>query len=276
MAEAESNSSLASYLHDHVEYHKFIFVGGLHRSGTTLLQRYIRNHPLVSGFQDTSVLKDEGQFIQDIYPLEREHGGPGRFGFHTKSFMNEGHSLVSEENAMAIFASWARHWDLNKPYLLEKTPANLVRSRFLQALFPKTFFVIIIRHPIAVAYATRKWIGPLHVVRRRISSLIWHWLICHKQFCADSNSLENVIVVRYEDFVANPGRVGNRIFQFLDLEPVTPSIEVKSGVNRRYFSRWEALSNGNLLERLYAIGIRGLFEEDVNRFGYRLEPPYVI
>ena len=60
--------------------HRLLFVGGLHRSGTTLLADLIAAHPLTSGFANTGVPADEGQHLQDVYPSARAFGGPGRFG----------------------------------------------------------------------------------------------------------------------------------------------------------------------------------------------------
>ena len=78
--------------------HDFVFVGGLHRSGTTLLARAIAKHDEVSGFRKTEALANEGQFLQSVYPIAREFGGTGRFGFDERSHMTEDHPLATEAN----------------------------------------------------------------------------------------------------------------------------------------------------------------------------------
>jgi hypothetical protein len=40
--------------------HTMLFVGGLHRGGTTPLARCLAAHPQVSGFRSTGVPADEG------------------------------------------------------------------------------------------------------------------------------------------------------------------------------------------------------------------------
>ncbi|MCH5375185.1 MAG: sulfotransferase, partial [Planctomycetes bacterium] len=122
-----------------------VFIGGLHRSGTSLIHQILREHRRVSGFGGTGVPEDEGQHLQTLYPPARDFGGPGRFGFDPRSFMDEHHPLVSESNALRLFEQWSRYWDLDKQYLIEKSPPNLVRTRFLQALFPNCGFLILLR-----------------------------------------------------------------------------------------------------------------------------------
>ena len=75
--------------------HRLLFVGGLHRSGTTLLADLIAAHPSTSGFANTGVPADEGQHLQDVYPAARAYGGPGRFGLAPDAHMTETHELVS-------------------------------------------------------------------------------------------------------------------------------------------------------------------------------------
>ena len=56
-----------------------LFVGGLHRSGTTIFTSLVNESPLVAGFHDTDAPEDEGQHLQDIVPTDESFGGVGRF-----------------------------------------------------------------------------------------------------------------------------------------------------------------------------------------------------
>lgn len=242
--------------------HKFIFLCGLHRSGTTPLFRILRQHPQVSGFENTGVPEDEGQHLQTVFPPAIAFGGPGRFGFAAEAHLTEESSLVTEQNRQILFQQWSRHWDLNKEYLLEKSPPNLTRSRFLQALFPESSFVVILRHPIAVSLATVKW------SRTRLVSLLEHWVRCHRVFEADRTHLKRVTVIRYEDLIQSPTFVLERLRRFLGLNsPLTGQLDPHG--NQRYFNAWRALagqSPGGTIVR----DLIGRYEEAVQAFGYSL------
>lgn len=239
----------------------FIFIGGLHRSGTSLLFRILRDHPSISGFRDTGVPEDEGQLLQSVYPPARAFGGPGRFGLNAESFLDETSALVSAAAAGKLYQEWGRHWDLDKPCLLEKSPPNLVRTRFLQALFPNSRFIMLLRHPVAVAFATRKW------SRTPIDSLIEHWVRCHERFDADRKHLAHVFALRYEDFVAAPQDWIDRICAFLGLDRVPVQEPVQRDVNERYFERWQAAEQKRPGD---ARRIVDDYEARVRRYGYSL------
>src|SRR4051794_31204460 len=115
--------------------HQLLFVGGLHRSGTTPLARALSAHPEVSGFSNTGVPEDEGQHLQDVYPSAHLLGGPGRFARNSSAHLTESSGLATSESASRLWTSWAPYWDLNKRVLVEKTPSNLLMTRFLQRLF---------------------------------------------------------------------------------------------------------------------------------------------
>jgi hypothetical protein len=247
--------------------HRFVFLAGLHRSGTTLLARLLAAHPEVSGFSDTGVPADEGQHLQPVYPVGKGWGGPGGFGFSPESHLTEESPLATEENGRALLDAWSPYWDLSRPVLLEKSPPNLLKTRFLQKLFPGSSFVVVLRHPIAVSLATAKWRRT-----RRYQRLVHHWLHCHDLFEADRPHLERVHVIRYEDLVREPDPVLRGVFEFLELEPIAPSEPVEAGADERYFEQWRALKRDPRM-RLYLALTALRYERRARRFGYRLFRP---
>lgn len=128
-----------------MEDRQYLFLAGLHRSGTSLLHSLLREHPAISGFHDTGVPEDEGQFLQTVYAPARDFGGPGKFGFDPRAHMDEAHPLANPANAEKLRRQWGRHWELSRSILMEKSPPNLIRTRFLQALFPEARFVVILQ-----------------------------------------------------------------------------------------------------------------------------------
>jgi len=53
---------------DKIKY-KYVFVCGLARSGTSLVGRNIARLDNCTGFKNTGAGSDEGQFLQDVYPI---------------------------------------------------------------------------------------------------------------------------------------------------------------------------------------------------------------
>jgi hypothetical protein len=247
-----------------MEGHQLVFLAGLHRSGTTLLARLLAAHPQVSGFSGSGAPADEGQHLQSVYPSDHEHGRPGRFGFAPEMHLTESSPLVSEQSAATLFEEWSPHWDLSRPLLLEKSPPNLLKTRFLQALFPNSAFVVLVRHPIPVSLATARWRRT-----RRYHRLLEHWLRCHALFEADRGRLERVYITQYEQLVREPEAVLQGIFEFLELEPIAPNEPVEQGANEGYFAQWQELKRDPRM-RAYLDLASLWYERRVRRYGYSL------
>ena len=247
---------------------QFIFIGGLHRSGTSLLHDILRSHPDISGFANTRAWKDEGQHLQTVYPPAIAFGGRGHFGFNKLSFMDEKHHLVTSENSTRLLKEWGRYWDFTKDYLIEKSPPNIVRTRFLQQLFPKSIFIIMLRHPIAVAYATQKW------SKSNIPSLIEHSLCCYERFREDMPFLNRIYVLRYETFILQPRQHIDELLMWIGVEPFQFYQKVRSNINDRYFKMWES-DRHNFLKKLLSKFEASVlkFEERANRFSYSMHTP---
>ena len=248
---------------------RFIFVCGLHRSGTSILFRSLRDHPEVSGFEGTDSPEDEGMHLQSVYPPSGYFGGAGAFGFHPEAHLTESSSLVSEENRQKLFSEWSRYWDLSKIHLLEKSPPNIIRTRFLQAMFPNAYFVVMLRHPLAVSYATQKWYRKYWVNWRGFPRILEHWLVCHEIFREDQKYLKNVFVVKYEEFVAAPHAWVNHLYHFLGLSDFSVNQKILSDVNSKYFKMWNSKLSGVFSGPMNRALIKR-YEERMRCFGYSL------
>ena len=244
-----------------MQQHKFIFICGLHRSGTSLLYKILKNQKTISGFKNTTAIEDEGQHLQSVFNAANKHGGPGKFGFDKNSFLNEKSEIIKKENKYKLFSEWSKYWDLSKEYLIEKSPPNLVRTLFLQAMFPNSYFITIYRHPAATSLATKKWSKTSHY------SLIKHWLVCHNQYLEDKKTLKNSLDVNYEDLTDNPKETLKIIGDFLNTQIILSENTIKKGVNDKYLSLWQK----NKRSILYKFNIKKAekeFEVSINKFGY--------
>lgn len=242
--------------------HTLLFVGGLHRSGTTPVTRYLSEHPAMSAFSGTGVPEDEGQHLQDVYRTASAHGGPGRFAFARRAHLTEASSLVSDRSRARLLGAWVPHWDSDKRIWVEKSPPNIIRTRFLNALFPASAFLMVVRHPVEVALATRKW------SHQRLDALIEHWLVAHRILLDDAERLERIVVVSYERLLEDAARALAPLYAQLGVAPHPADPAFQRSYATRYRAEWLSLPESEqvrLLER---------FESDVKAFGYSLGPDW--
>lgn len=253
--------------------HHFVFVCGLHRSGTSVLFRSLRDHPEISGFENTASPEDEGMHLQTVYRPSGAYGGAGEFAFHEQAHLTEQSPLVTEENRRKLWSEWAPYWDLSKRFLLEKSPPNIVRTRFLEAMLPRTSFILMMRHPLAVSFATRKWYRHYRINWRSLSRIMEHWLVAHEIFLEDQQHLKSAsMVIKYEDFVAEPQLWVSKIQAMLGMEPHPTSQKILSNVNQKYFQKWQKEQQG-LLSGPNSRLIIKRYEDRCRRFGYSLVDP---
>src|SRR5580765_4549751 len=258
---------------EHERNRKYVFVCGLHRSGTSVLGRNVGKLEDCTPFKDTpfyigtSLHIDEGEHLQDIYPLDLELGGPGRFGFDPRAHRIENSPLLTLENMARLRASWHRYWDKSKMICVEKTPGNILMTRFLQAVFPNSYFIVIRRHPIAVSMSTqRMWSVKITSLHR----LFEHWLRCYELFEQDKSHLRHVYELTYEDYIGDPAKCHQEIAAFIGTRVPESGMEaVRRANDKKYVERWSTLLTESSFKSYYRY-IAGKYEPRVAKYGYSL------
>lgn len=238
-----------------VDPRRLVFIGGLHRSGTTPLARMLAQHPDASGLSDTYVREDEGQHLQSVYPRDGRLGGVGRFARSPEAHVTEDSELVRPENAARLLEAWTPYWDLDRRLLVEKSPRNMLMGRFLQAVFPGSTLIVLVRHPAVVSLASRKW-SPRLVSRRgrgrlTMRGMFENWIAAYETLRADLPHLDRVHVVYYEDLVACPTLEMARIHRVLDLRAQPGAAGAIQDHSDAYRTAWTA-GSGPVRRRLEA------------------------
>lgn len=197
-----------------------MFVGGLHRSGTSLVARCLEAHEQVRGLSHAPVPEGEGVYLQGAIPHLPGHGVPGAFAEDPSQHHVEGGAFDRLEVRDRLRSDWEPWFAPGGLWRVEKSPVNLMRARLYQQLFPASQFVFVVRHPLAVARATAKWSD------RGEAALLRHWEAAHRRLADDVEHLHAWIVVRLEDLAADPRAELARLFAFLGLDPAPhPAIE---------------------------------------------------
>ncbi len=232
---------------------RLVFICGLHRSGTTALERLLVSRYRLACLRANRPMS-EGQHLQSVYSPARVFGGPGRFAF-SHAMMQELEGLRDHADCRdRILDDWRRFVVGAAPVLLEKSPPNLTKIWWLRKVFPGSRFVIVTRDPRAVAAATQKWSGT------SLAELMMHWNTAYSH-AVDDFRVEDSIHLRYEDLTAHPDDEIARLGAFVecDMRPEPGPLEENYTRLRSSNARYLAAHEGTR----YGAGIW-------DRFGYEV------
>ncbi len=227
---------------------RYVFIGGLHRSGTSLLAQLLAAHPEIASIEGAPVPENEGVYLQGAIPHTALSGLPGRFGFDDAQHLTEASAFNTLAVRDYLTAQWNEWYEEGPAWRLEKSPVNLTRARLYQQLFPTAQFVFVTRHPVAVSLATAKW------TPQPQADLLRHWERAHERLLADLAHLHCWQIVRYEDLTRDPRATLERVCAFLDIAAVTPSQAVAPDLNTAYFEDWTTPSDAPRLTQAAAFG----------------------
>jgi len=149
---------------------------------------------------------------------------------------------------------------------VEKTPSNLLMTRFLQRLFPTAAFLLVIRHPVVVTLSTAKW------ARRTPLPLVMdNWFAAHDALREDLPHLSRVKVITYEALTNRPAETLAEVAECLSLEVPISHETLQSHRSSVYEKRWQAMgSSRNPLVRASHAYMIARYAERAKHYGYSL------
>ena len=183
--------------------HYWLFILGCNNSGTTLLAEILGAHPLVR------TLPKEGQRLTTAIPNSATLGIGRVFTQRLDLFRWTEDSLA--DRVARLRYDWAYYFTSGSGVLLEKSPPNAVRSRWLQRYFGPSRFIVIVRSPYAVCEGIARRKG------HSIEEAATHWTRVHEILRTDTKYLERCLSIRYEDFCERLEEQLQRMERFLGL-----------------------------------------------------------
>ena len=228
------------------ERNPYVFVVGCPRSGTTLLQRMLDNHPhlavandshfiprvlekLAPGSIDDAIAGRAVPLTPELVAGARHYHRFHRLGLDDEQVEGAARGATSyREFVSALYTEFAGI--SGKPLGGEKTPDYVRKLPILCGLFPDTKIVHIIRDGRDVALSLLDWAhekkgpGRLELWREQpvaVSALWWRWQVRAGRSSGAELGADRYHEVRYEDLVADPEPGLRRVSDFLGL-PFAP------------------------------------------------------
>ncbi|KAH8065903.1 hypothetical protein JL722_291 [Aureococcus anophagefferens] len=136
-----------------------IFVAGSPNSGTSLLRTLVAQAGLAEGMDRCAettrcvhtnvegqwLLKLEGQRF--VSPVVADVYRPGNLSNH----LTEADAVDADAALVTLWRMWSLYWDMSRAYLVEKSPANIMKIRWLDAVFRparRVRFLVTVKSPL--------------------------------------------------------------------------------------------------------------------------------
>lgn len=187
-----------------------IFIVGMMRSGSTLVEQILASHSLIEGTRELPEIAAISRNLQqrasaagDEYPRFLEAIEPG----------------VLRELAERYLANARTRCRLNRPFFIDKMGANFAHVGLIRLLFPRSHIVDVRRHPMACGFSIFSQYFPEGQNNTfRLSDIGRHYrdyveLMAH----FDTVLPGSVHRIFYEDLVANTDAEIRRLLAYLEL-----------------------------------------------------------
>ena len=194
-----------------------IFIVGMHRSGTTLLERILGGHPLVA---------DGGESYAFTAQLDVacDHKIAGALDATTLE-------RVAGADFAAIGAGFidASRWRARgRPFLTEKLPANLLNAGLIAKALPQAKLVRVVRDPMDTCFSNlRTFFAGAASYSHDQAQLAEHFLRCERLARHLHKAMPGrMLEVAYDDLVGGTEATARRVFDFCGLSFAAEALDV--------------------------------------------------
>ncbi len=197
----------------HAQARRWIFVNGCNRSGKTTLSNLLRHHPSVSVIGNAN---SKTRALPNSETLGCRHAWAERLDVFHRTETSD------RSPATRLAFDWLALADPANEIIVVESDLPAVQMRWLQGIFSDSYFIGVVRNAYAVAAALRLKEG------YAIDRCARQWARSNETMLADAPFVRNFHLVRYEDFVARPLEVTEKISGFagLDQEPLRTIVKV--------------------------------------------------
>jgi cytochrome c-type biogenesis protein CcmH/NrfG len=178
---------------------RLIFIVGMPRSGTSMIEQILSSHPRVAGGGELTIATD----CELFYTQRRKEWGLG--GAVDPENERE-RDLLTEVRERYVDKLFERNLDAE--FVTDKLPGNFARLGFIRTLFPDAIIVHCKRHPIATCWSLFTSNFALHDPYYNSLEHLPHYYGCYQRLMTHWRSVLSPAVtdIRYEELVSNPER----------------------------------------------------------------------
>ncbi|MFL5239849.1 MAG: tetratricopeptide repeat-containing sulfotransferase family protein [Rhizomicrobium sp.] len=184
-----------------------IFILGLPRSGSTLVEQILASHSMIEGGGELPSL------TALVRRIESRRDDPAEDA--AALFTGESLKAIGEE----YLERCRRYRKLPRPYFTDKMPSNFHHLGFICAILPNARIIDARRHPLACCFSNFKQVFPHLQGPSYDLSDIGHYYRAYVELLAHFDRVlpGRIHRVTYEDLVREPEREVRRLLQYCDL-----------------------------------------------------------
>lgn len=195
-----------------------VFVVGMPRTGTTLLERILSNHAQIA---TAGELNDFARAVS----WEADH-------FYAGALQEPSLALFSGLDYGAVGREYQRRTEplaAGRGYLVDKNPANFFDAGLIRRALPQAKILCLVRDPMDACFSNLKELfsGDAYAYSYDLNELADHYAGFERLRQHWQNVMPDAFhTVRYEDLVADPAGVARGVADFLGVDYAEDSIDI--------------------------------------------------